>query len=86
LDLQLGKTALKGVGDCHVTKSDFPERGLSVVHCFLELSDRLGEYLGGQLTTNTVSSPKLLGVDSDPPGYIQPSIATIRLWKKRAER
>ncbi len=50
LDLKLGKTALKGIGDCRRTKSDFPERGLSVVRCFLDLSDPLGRCLGGQLT------------------------------------
>ncbi len=24
-----------------------------------------------------------IGAVSDPPGYVQPSIATMRLWKKR---
>jgi len=86
LELLLGNTALKGIGDCRLTKSDFPERGLRVVRCFLDLSDPLGRYVGGQLTTNTMGSLKVLGANSDPPGYVQPSIATIRLWKKRAER
>jgi hypothetical protein len=83
LELQIGKTALKGIGDCRLTKTDFPERGLTVFHCILDLSDPSGRYIGGQLTTNTMNSRKLLGVDSDPSGYAQPSIATIRLWKKR---
>ena len=86
LELILGKTTLKGIGDCRRTKSDFPERGLTVYRCFLDLSDPLGRYIGGQLTTNTMGALKLLGVDSDPTGYSQPSIATIRLWKKRTGR
>jgi hypothetical protein len=86
LDLHLGNTALKGIGDCRQTKSDFPERGLGVFHCFLSLSDPLSRYVGGQLTTNSIASLKLLGVETDPPGYTQSSIATIRLWKKRVER
>lgn len=83
LELQLGNTALRGIGECRTEKTDFPEKGLIVYHCFLDLSDPLGRYVGGQLTTNTMGSRKLIGVDSDPPGYAQPSIATIRLWKKR---
>jgi hypothetical protein len=34
LELLLGQTALKGIGDCRLTKSDFPERGLTPNHCF----------------------------------------------------
>jgi hypothetical protein len=85
LDLQLGHTALRGIGDCRLAKSDFPERGLIALHCFLNLSDPLGRYVGGQLTTNSIKSLKDIGLETDPLGYTQPSIATIRLWKKRAE-
>jgi hypothetical protein len=83
LDLQLGHTTLRGVGDCRQAKSDFPERGLIALHCSLNLSDPLGRYIGGQLTTNSIKSLKDVGLQADPPGYTQPSIATIRLWKKR---
>jgi len=86
LDLHLGNTALRGIGDCRQAKSDFPERGLIAWRCFLNLSDPLGRYVGGQLTTNTIKSLKDVGLETDPPGYTQASIATIRLWKKRAER
>lgn len=34
----------------------------------------------GILTTRTVNSRNLLGEKSDPPGYTQPSIATVRLF------
>jgi hypothetical protein len=51
--------------------------------CQLDLTGLPPEYVGGQLTTNTLQSRTTLGSDTDPPGYTQPSIATIRLWKKR---
>jgi hypothetical protein len=86
MEMLLGVTLFIGRGECLTAKSDIPEPGLTVMRCFLDLSNPLGHYVGGQLTTNTVNSLKLLGVASDPPGYAQPSIATIRVWKKRAER
>ena len=86
LDLHLGNTELRGIGDCRQAKSDFPERGLSAWRCFLYLSDPLGGYIGGLLTTNTITSLKDVGLETDPLGYTQSSIATIRLWKKRPER
>jgi hypothetical protein len=82
-DILLGRTAMKGFGECQLAKSDFPEQGLRVFRCFLELSNLPGEYIGGQLTTNTMNSRKLVGTESDPTGFTQSSIATIRLWKKR---
>jgi hypothetical protein len=54
-----------------------------VQRCFMELSGLPAPYVGGQLTTNTVGSRNALGDRTDPPGYTQPSIATIRLWKRR---
>jgi hypothetical protein len=86
VDLQLGRTALKGIGECHLAKSDFPEPVLIALSCFLNLSEPLGRYVGGQLTANSSTSLKAAGLETDPPGYTQPSIATIRLWKKRTER
>ena len=79
----LGGFAFKGIGECLRTKSDFPERGLNVSRCFLDLSGLPDQYAGGLLTTNTMTSRKDLGTETDPPGYTQSSIATIRLWKKR---
>ena len=86
LEMLLGRTALTWIGDCTQTKSDFPEKGIGVVHCVFNLSDPLGRYVGGQLTTSTLHSLKDVGLETDPPGYTQPSIATIRLWRKRGER
>jgi len=56
--------------------------GISVWTCFLELSGLKAPYKGGILTTNTVDSRNPLGEKSDPPGYTEPSIATVRLWRR----
>jgi hypothetical protein len=85
-DILLGHTAMRGFGECQLAKSDFPEKGLGVARCFLDLFGLPSEYIGGQLTTNTMSSRKLLGTESDPAGFTQSSIATIRLWKRRDGR
>jgi hypothetical protein len=42
--------------------------------------------VGGLLTTNSIGSLKDMGLETDPPGYTQSSIATIRVWKKRSQR
>jgi hypothetical protein len=79
----LGSVAFIGRGECRTAKQDYPEAGISVLRCFLELGGLPENYVGGQLTTNTVGSRNVIGDKSDPPGYTQPSIATIRLWKRR---
>lgn len=72
-----------GRGDCLIARSDFPEKGISTLRCYLNLAELPAPYVGGSLTTNTVNSKAALGAVSDPPGYVQPSIATIRLWRSR---
>ena len=72
-----------GRGECREVKRDFPEPGMIVTRCFLDLRDLPDGYVGGQLTTNTIGSRQPLGDQTDPPGYTQNSIATIRLWKRR---
>lgn len=79
----LGDVPFTGRGECRTTRRDYPEPGVSVVRCFMELSGLPAVYVGGQLTTNTVGTRVALGERTDPPGYTQPSIATIRLWKRR---
>jgi hypothetical protein len=82
----LADTAFQGRGECRVVRPDFPERGLTPLRCFLDLSGLPAAYVGGELTTNTILSRQALGLATDPPGYTQASIATIRLWRSRAER
>lgn len=72
-----------GHGDCRTTGRQVPGPGITPRSCYLDLTalpDSLG---GGQLTTNSVNSRAVSGLVSDPPGYAQPSIATVRLWRKR---
>jgi hypothetical protein len=40
-------------------------------------------FIGGHLTANTVNSRQPLGGMTDPAGYTQSSIATVRLWRRR---
>lgn len=81
---QLSGVSFKGIVDCLVVKLDFPEQGLNSFRCWLDLSDLPAEYVGGLLTTSTVSSArKMIGTETIPEGYTQASIATVRLWKKR---
>jgi hypothetical protein len=79
----LGPTSFTGHGDCRANRVDTPEPGVTAYRCFLELADLPAGYIGGQLTTNTITSRAVTGEVSDPSGYVQPSIATVRLWKKR---
>ena len=78
-----GEVAFTGRGDCRGSAEASPEPGMSVTRCFMDLSDLPSGYVGGRLTTNTMGSRATLGDVSDPPGYTQPSIATVRLWRHR---
>ncbi len=80
---EVGAVSLVGRGQCRTTRRNFPEAGISLMTCQLDLAGLPAAYAGGQLTTNTLSSRTLLGPETDPPGYTQPSIATVRLWRKR---
>ena len=82
----LGEIAFKGRGECRIYKDDYPEPGMTSLRCFLHLFGLPAPYVAGELTTNSVRSRNVLGGVSDPPGYTQPSIATIRLWRKRPEK
>jgi len=80
-DIKLGSLSFRGLGECLALAVDFPEAGLFPVRCQLVLSGLPAPYVGGLLTTNTLTSKAAFGGESDPPGYTQASIATIRLWK-----
>ena len=84
-ELMIGSKTFKGTGECR-QKSDFPERGINEFHCSADLSSPDDQYVGGLLTTSSISSLKDAGLETDPPGYTQSSIATIRVWKKRSPR
>ena len=79
---KLNGVPLVGRGTCRTTRRGFPEAGVDAATCQLDLSGLPQHYVGGQLTTNTILSRQLIGLVSDPPGYTQPSIATVRLWRR----
>jgi hypothetical protein len=80
----LGAVSFKASGDCRTAKPDYPEPGITMYTCSFKLRDLPEAYVGGSLTTNTISSRQAIGETSDPSGYVQPSIATVRLWKRRS--
>lgn len=82
-EIQLNAISFRGRGECHALLIDVPESGLFPVRCHLVLSDLPAPFVGGLLTTNTLTSRASFGADTEPAGYAQASIATIRLWKQK---
>ncbi len=82
-EVTLGSLSFRGNGECLALKINFPAAGLFPVRCQLVLSGLPAPYVGGLLTTNTMTSQAAFGGDTNPPGYTQASIATIRLWKSK---
>jgi len=85
-EIRLGALTFRGSGECLALMIDFPESGLFPVRCHLVLDGLPAPYVGGLLTTNTLTTRAAFGGDSEPPGYTQASIATIRLWRARPRR
>jgi len=82
-EIELNGMSFRGSGECTALLLDFPESKLFPVRCQLVLSGLPPPYVGGLLTTNTMTSAAAFGADTEPPGYTQASIATIRLWRKK---
>jgi hypothetical protein len=80
-EISLGSRSFRGHGECLALKTHFPRDGLFPVRCQLVLSGLPPPYVGGILTTNTMTSQAAYGGETSPPGYAQASIATIRIWK-----
>lgn len=74
--------SFRGSGECLALMTEFPEPGLFPVRCQLILKGLPTPFVGGLLTTSTITSNAPFGGETRPPGYTQASIATIRLWKK----
>lgn len=85
-EIELGSHSFRGDGECRAVNVNFPQAGLFPIHCWLVLSGLPAPYVGGLLTTNTLASKAAYGQKSDPPGYTQASIATIRLWRSSKPR
>jgi hypothetical protein len=82
-EIRLGAISFRGNGECRALMIDFPETGLFPVSCQLILGGLPAPFVGGLLTTNTMTTKAPFGTDTEPPGYTQASIATIRLWRAR---
>lgn len=82
-EIRVGDLAFHGKGDCLALRVNVPEPGLFPVRCQLVLGGLPAPYVAGLLTTNTMTSQAGFGGESNPPGYTQASIATIRLWRAR---
>jgi hypothetical protein len=82
-EIELNGMSFLGRGECTALMLDFPESKLFPVRCQLLLSGLPPPYVGGLLTTNTMTSAAAFDGDTEPPGYTQASIATIRLWRKK---
>ena len=81
---KLDGVTFTGRGNCLSTRENYPEPGVSGFRCYLDLTDLPPEYVGGQLATNTIVRALTAPAGTpDPPGYVQQSIATVRLWKRR---
>jgi hypothetical protein len=78
----LNSVNFQGNGECY-KMINAPVDGSSAYSCYMVLSKLPALYVGGLLTTNSFNSKTVIGEITDPPGYIQPSIATIRLWKNQ---
>src|SRR5215831_41955 len=60
-EVRIGLKTFIGRGECRYLRSDFPERGINAGHCFLDLSAPDDQYVGGLLTTNSITSRKAVG-------------------------
>jgi len=78
---KLAELPFTGSGDCRLVQADYPARGLAALRCYLNLGGLPSDYQGGLATSNTLISEAVLGAETDPPGYLQTSVATFRLWK-----
>jgi hypothetical protein len=83
LEGTIGAIPFKAIGDCRWAMPDQPEPGIRFLSCFLPLGDLPEGYVSGYLTSSSISSRQAVGEVSDPFGYLQSSIATIRLWRRR---
>jgi hypothetical protein len=85
-EIELAGMSFRGSGECLALMTDFPEPGLFPVRCQLVLKGLPAPFVGGLLTTNTITSNARFGGETQPTGYTQASIATIRLWKGNHKR
>lgn len=79
----LASMTFKAIGECRTARTNYPAQGLTILRCASELRDLPSAYIGGQLTTNSLTSQAAAGDRTEPEEYIQSSVVTIRIWRKR---
>lgn len=81
---ELAGVQVEGPGACDVLSAVEPS--VTPARCWFEMKalPNTGGFARALLTTNTVFSKNVFGNVSDPPGYTQSSIATVRLWRHRS--
>jgi hypothetical protein len=77
-----GQSGAAGSRPTDSLESIYAVRSWRESRCFLLLDNLSHGYLGGHLTANTINSRQVLGGTTDPEGYVQSSIATVRLWRR----
>jgi hypothetical protein len=83
LETTLSGLAISGKGDCTVVLADKPEKNMYLSRCTAPLRVASDAYVGGLLVTNSMTTSEVtFGLQTNPPGYTQVSIATVRLWRR----
>jgi hypothetical protein len=83
LETTLSGLAISGKGGCTVVLADQPEKNMFVSRCTVPLKVASDAYVGGLLVTSSMTTNEAtFGLQTNPPGYTQVSIATVRLWRK----
>jgi len=79
LESSLSGLAISGKG----ALANQPEKNMYVSRCTVPLKVASDAYVGGLLVTSSMTTNEAtFGLQTNPPGYTQVSIATIRLWRK----
>lgn len=83
LETNLNGLAISGRGECAVVLANQPEKNMYVSRCAVPLKVASDAYAGGLLVTSSMTTNEVtFGLQTNPPGYTQVSIATIRLWRR----
>ena len=82
LEGTFGTLSISGRGECDLAVGDMPEKDMFVSRCVVPLKVASDSYTGGLLVTSSLTSKELYGLVTNPPGYTQVSIGTIRLWRR----
>jgi hypothetical protein len=69
------------IGTVNRGPTNFPAPGLTESWVKAQVVSATNGYFGGLFTANSIASLNTFGDETNPPGYVQSSIATLRLWR-----